>query len=251
MLKKSLCAVAVAVAAAGLADGQDAPKTEAKKDAAAETPAATATEMNAEQRAAYAIGRNIGSNIKRQGLGSLDADLLARGIREALKGEKSALSDEELQAAIGELQNIMERKKAEAGKSNLEAGRKYLEANGKKEGVKTTKSGLQYLVLRAGNGQTPKATDTVQTHYRGRLIDGSVFDQSYEGENPAATDKPAEFPVNGVISGWTEALQLMKVGDKWRLFIPSELAYKERGAGGDIGPNSTLVFEIELIGIQK
>ena len=122
--------------------------------------------------------------------------------------------------------------------------------NAKKEGVKSTKSGLQYKVIKSGTGATPKATDSVMTHYKGRLTDGTVFDGSYEGDAPAATDKTVDFPVNGVIKGWTEALQLMKVGDKWQLFIPSELAYGERGAGGDIGPHATLVFEIELIGIK-
>ena len=131
------------------------------------------------------------------------------------------------------------------GEVNKQQGAAFLAANKSKPGVKTTASGLQYKVLKAGNGPTPKATDKVRTHYHGTLIDGTVFDSSVQ------RGEPAEFPVSGVIRGWTEALQLMKVGDKWQLFIPSELAYSARGAGGVIGPNSTLVFEIELLEILK
>jgi FKBP-type peptidyl-prolyl cis-trans isomerase FklB len=129
------------------------------------------------------------------------------------------------------------------GKNKAE-GEKFLADNKKKEGIKTTASGLQYKVITAGTGKTPKATDTVKTHYRGTLINGTEFDSSYK------RGEPAEFPVNGVIKGWTEALQLMKEGAKWQLFIPSELAYGERGAGRDIGPNSTLIFDIELISVK-
>jgi FKBP-type peptidyl-prolyl cis-trans isomerase FklB len=127
---------------------------------------------------------------------------------------------------------------------NKAEGEKFLADNKKKEGIKTTASGLQYKVIKDGTGKTPKATDTVSTHYRGTLISGKEFDSSYK------RGEPAEFPVNGVIKGWTEALQLMKEGAKWQLFIPSELAYGERGAGQDIGPNSTLIFDIELLSVK-
>ena len=131
----------------------------------------------------------------------------------------------------------MEAKRKTDGEKNLKDGEAFLAANAKKEGVKTLPSGLQYKVLKSGSGKTPKATDTVKTHYHGTLIDGTVFDSSVE------RGEPVEFPVNGVIPGWTEALQLMKEGDKWQLFVPAKLAYGERGAGGKIGPNSTLIFE--------
>ena len=137
-----------------------------------------------------------------------------------------------------------------AAEKNKKAGVAFLAANAKKTGVKTTKSGLQYSVLRAGKGVRPKATDTVEVHYRGQLIDGSVFDQSFKGKVPAKADQTVKFAANRVIKGWTEALQLMNVGSVYRLVIPSELGYGTRGAGQDIGPNSVLVFEVHLLGIE-
>jgi FKBP-type peptidyl-prolyl cis-trans isomerase FklB len=127
----------------------------------------------------------------------------------------------------------------------LKDGETFLAENGKKEGVKTLASGLQYKVVKAGTGKTPKATDTVKVHYNGTLVDGTVFDSSIQ------RGEPASFPVNQVIAGWTEALQLMKEGDKWQLYIPAKLAYGEQGAGGKIGPNSTLIFDVELLSIEK
>jgi FKBP-type peptidyl-prolyl cis-trans isomerase len=135
----------------------------------------------------------------------------------------------------------MQKKESEA---NIAAGKKFLEENKKKKGVTVTASGLQYEVVKQGNGATPKATDTVKVHYKGTLLDGTEFDSSYK------RGQPASFPVNGVIKGWTEALQLMKVGDTFKLVIPADLAYGERGAGGMIGPNATLVFEVELLGVE-
>jgi FKBP-type peptidyl-prolyl cis-trans isomerase FklB len=139
----------------------------------------------------------------------------------------------------------MESKKRDQGDANMKEGKSFLEANAKKSGVKVLPSGLQYQILTDGKGKSPKATDVVKTHYRGTLISGKEFDSSY------ARKEPAEFPVNGVIKGWTEALQLMKEGSKWKLFIPSELAYGAQGAGADIGPNSTLIFEVELLSVKS
>ena len=143
-----------------------------------------------------------------------------------------------------EMMAQMETKQKAAGEKNLKDGEAYLAANTKKEGVKATKSGLQYKVLKEGKGKTPKATDSVKVHYHGTLIDGSVFDSSVE------RGEPISFPVGGVIAGWTEALQLMKEGDKWQLVIPSKLAYGEQGPGGKIGPNSTLIFDVELLAVE-
>lgn len=219
---------------------------------AQEKPAAIPGLTTPQQKASYAIGLNIGRSIKGQGLTAenVDVQALTRAISDALSGREPAMSREEIQAAFSGLQKMIQENAAKAGEKNLETGRKFLAANAKKAGVKTTKSGLQYTVIKAGNGATPTKADTVTTHYKGRLINGTVFDGSYKGEAPAAGDQTISFPVGGVIAGWTEALQLMKVGAHWQLFIPSELAYKERGAGGDIGPNETLIFDIHLIGIK-
>jgi FKBP-type peptidyl-prolyl cis-trans isomerase FklB len=138
----------------------------------------------------------------------------------------------------------MQAKEAEAGAKNIKAGEAFLAENAKKDGVKTTASGLQYKVVKSGSGKTPGLNDTVKVHYHGTLIDGTVFDSSVD------RGEPVTFPVNGVIPGWTEALQLMKVGDKWQLVIPAKLAYGENGAGGKIGPNSVLQFDVELLAIE-
>lgn len=198
-------------------------------------------------RASYAIGVDIGKSLSRQGL-ELDPKALAAGLGDALGG-KPALNDEELRDALMALQKEFaakrEAKQAAAGAENLKKGETFLAENGKKEGVKSTASGLQYKVQKAGAGKTPKATDTVKVHYHGTLIDGTVFDSSVD------RGEPVSFPVNGVIPGWVEALQLMKVGDKWTVYIPSKLAYGERGAGEKIGPNSALIFDVELLEIEK
>ncbi len=196
-------------------------------------------------KVSYSIGVDIGTNMKRQKL-DLDPKALAAGIADALSG-KPALTPEEMQKVLSEFQN-QEREKAQtrakaAGEENTKAGKEYLAANATKEGVKTTTTGLQYKVVKSGAGKTPKASDTVKVHYTGKLIDGTVFDSSVE------RNEPAEFGVDQVIPGWTEILQLMKEGDKWQVAIPSNLAYGERGAGSDIGPNSTLLFEIELLSV--
>lgn len=200
-----------------------------------------------EKKASYSIGVNFVSRLKKEGA-DLDIDALIYGMRDAEAGKTPALSDEEMAQAVNELQTKMQSDKlAELqamATANLEAGKAFLEANAKKEDVITTDSGLQYKVLEEGSGASPTADDTVVTQYEGRLIDGTVFDSSYE------RGEPATFPVNGVIPGWTEALQLMKVGAKWRLFVPADLAYGEAQRGPQIEPNSTLIFDIELLDIN-
>jgi FKBP-type peptidyl-prolyl cis-trans isomerase FklB len=202
---------------------------------------------DAKQRASYAIGANIGADMKRQEL-DLDAKLLGAGLADGFAG-KAALTDVEIRAALDgfreEMTKKMQARQATAGAENLKKGQAFLAANAKKEGVKTTESGLQYKVLKSGTGATPKRTDSVKVHYHGTLIDGTVFDSSVE------RGEPISFAVTGVIPGWTEALQLMKVGDKFQLYLPSKLAYGEEGAGGKIGPNSVLIFDVELLGIEK
>jgi FKBP-type peptidyl-prolyl cis-trans isomerase FklB len=198
------------------------------------------------QKASYAIGADIASNIKRQGM-DLDPKAIAAGITDTFAG-KTQLTDAEMKEVLAEfrtqMMSQMETKQKAAGEKNLKDGEAYLAANAKKEGVKATKTGLQYRVLKEGKGKTPKATDSVKVHYHGTLIDGSVFDSSVE------RGEPISFPVGGVIAGWTEALQLMKEGDKWQLVIPSKLAYGEQGPGGKIGPNSTLIFDVELLAVE-
>jgi len=198
------------------------------------------------QKASYAIGADIASNIKRQGM-DLDPKAIAAGINDTFAG-KTQLTEAEMKEVLAEFRTQMmaqmETKQKASGDKNLKDGEAYLAANTKKEGVKATKTGLQYKVIKEGKGKTPKATDSVKVHYHGTLIDGSVFDSSVE------RGEPISFPVGGVIAGWTEALQLMKEGDKWQLVIPSKLAYGEQGPGGKIGPNSTLIFDVELLAVE-
>ena len=199
-----------------------------------------------EQRVSYCIGADIGKTFQEQGI-DIDVKALSSGIADSLVGQ-SALSEEEIKTVMTafqqEMMSKMQAKQATASTENLQAGQTFLAENGKKDGVKVLPSGLQYKVLKSGEGRTPAATDKVKTHYHGTLIDGTVFDSSVERGDPVS------FPVNGVIPGWTEALQLMKEGDKWQLFIPADLAYGEQGAGARIGPNSALVFEIELLAVE-
>jgi FKBP-type peptidyl-prolyl cis-trans isomerase len=212
---------------------------------AAETVKAPFTSVT--QQRSYAIGRNIGMNLKQQEL-QLDAEQLLKGMKDALAGQPSLLTDAEMEQTLGALQQEMQAKQQEktaaAGAKAAKEGEAYLAANAAKPGVVTLPSGLQYKVLTAGTGKKPAATDTVVVHYRGTLTDGTEFDSSYK------RNQPAKFKVNQVIAGWTEALQLMPVGSKWQLVIPAKLAYGERGAGGAIPPNSVLVFEVELQGIE-
>ena len=195
----------------------------------------------------YSLGYQFGQNLKTQGV-DINLDVYTSGIRDALDGKDSLISQEEIRAVISELQKRVmaarQKEVKEKSEKNLAEGKAFLDENKKREGVKTLPSGLQYKVLVEGSGKTPKATDTVIVHYRGTLINGSEFDSSYK------KGQPSTFQVNGVIRGWSEALQLMKVGSKWQLFIPSELAYGERAVGGQIPPNSTLIFEVELISVK-
>jgi FKBP-type peptidyl-prolyl cis-trans isomerase FklB len=206
------------------------------------------TELKDEkEKVSYSIGLDIGNTFKKQNM-DINPDILQAGLRDALSGKTPLLNDEQVKETMAEYSKTMMEAQAnrakEAGKKNLEIGAKFLAENKGKEGVKTTPSGLQYKVLKEGSGTPPTAVDTVETHYRGTLINGTEFDSSYK------RNEPATFPVNAVIKGWTEALQLMKPGSKYQLFIPADLAYGERGAGQDIGPNETLIFEVELLGVK-
>jgi len=199
---------------------------------------------NQKEKMSYIIGMDIGSNLKRQSI-DVDPNILARGIRDALSAAQSLLTEQEIQDTLAAFRKERAAKQEEVGKKNKNDGETFLIGNRKKEGVKALASGLQYKVIRAGTGKKPKINDSVTTHYRGTLIDGTEFDSSYK------RGELASFPVSGVIPGWTEALQLMEEGAKWQLFVPSNLAYGERGTGDVIGPNATLIFEIELISIQE
>lgn len=196
-------------------------------------------------RLSYTLGHQIGQSLKRDGF-DVDPAVIAQAIGHVLGGAKPALTQQEMQAVMtASRDKRMEALKEQAGK-NLKAGQEFLAANKTKKDVVTLPSGLQYKVLKAGKGDRPKATDTVTVHYRGTLIGGKEFDSSI------ARGQPATFPVNGVIKGWQEVLPLMSVGSKWQAFIPADLAYGTHGtAGGGIGPNEALIFEIELIEIKK
>jgi len=200
---------------------------------------------NQKDKISYIIGMDIGTNLKKQSI-DIDSNILAKGVKDALAGTKPLLTEQEIQETMMAFQKEMMAKQAEVAKKNKAEGEVFLTENKKKEGVKTLLSGLQYKVIKAGTGKKPKSTDTVTAHYRGTLINGTEFDSSYK------RGQPATFPVSGgMIPGWTEALQLMEEGAKWQLFIPPNLAYGEQGAGRDIGPNATLIFEIELVSIQE
>jgi len=193
------------------------------------------------EKVSYALGLSLGNNLSQSGVTELDYNKFAQGIKDVLEKNKPEISYQETQAVISdffqELQSKMFQK-------NIDEGKAFLAENAKRAEVVTLPSGLQYEILTEGTGETPKSSDTVEVHYHGTLIDGSVFDSSYN------RGEPAVFGVTQVISGWVEALQLMPVGSKWKLFIPSELAYGERGAGQAIAPHSTLVFDVELLSIK-
>jgi len=199
-------------------------------------------------KASYAIGLNIGKSMKKDAV-DIDTSILLRGLKDGLAGSKPLLTDDEARASMVALQTDLRKKQEEKmlvqGEANKKAGEAFLSENKTKDGVVTLPSGLQYKILTEGTGPKPAATDTVVCNYKGTLLDNTEFDSSYK------RGQPATFPVSGVIKGWTEALQLMPVGSKWQLFIPSDLAYGARGGpGGGIGPNATLVFEVELMSIQ-
>ncbi len=197
---------------------------------------------DSKDKVSYSIGLNIGLNLKKQNV-SINPDTFVLGLKDALAG-KPQMTDEQVKETMTAFEKEMIDKQKAAGVKNGADGEKFLAENKKKEGVKTTASGLQYKVVKEGSGAQPKEKDTVMANYRGTLIDGTEFDSSY------TRGQPATFPVSGVIKGWTEALQMMKVGSKYQLFIPANLAYGERAMGPDIGPNSTLIFEVELLDVK-
>lgn len=205
------------------------------------------TPKTKKEKVSYSIGVNVGKNMKMQEL-DLDQKLLLQGIKDGLNDSKIVMSEKEIEETLNAFQQEMMSKVQAKQKidrdKNKKEGDAFLAANKQKEGVVTLPSGLQYRILTNGTGPKPTAGDTVQCHYRGTLINGTEFDSSIK------RGKPAEFPLGKVIKGWTEALQLMPVGSKWQLFIPSELAYGEHGAGQIIGPNATLIFEVELLSIK-
>ena len=233
-------------------------KTDAapEKKAEATASASSGSFTNEAQKLGYSIGIDVGNTLKQQFSGmDVDLNAIADGLKDSFAG-KPKLTEAEMKKVVDAFrEKMMEKMMADQAKrqekasadapKNLEAGKKFLEENAKKPGVKTTASGLQYQVIKEGDGPTPKPTDTVSVHYKGTLIDGTEFDSSY------SRGEPTSFGVGDVIKGWTEGLQLMKVGSKYKFFIPSNLAYGERGAGGQIGPNSTLVFEVELLKIEN
>ncbi len=243
----------LAATAALLIAGCDQPS----KAKATATPPATGASSAATEAVAltsdaskfsYAVGMNFGSSLQRFPV-KLDKAALLAAVQASINGEKTQLTPKEAQTII---QSVMKKQQEKAmfkrkakGEKNKKEGAAFLAENAKKEGVHTTASGLQYMILREGDGPSPKPTDTVKVNYKGTLIDGTVFDSSYD------RGQPISFPLNGVIKGWTEGLQLTKVGGKIRLFIPSDLAYGSRGAGGKIGPNATLIFDVELLGIEQ
>ncbi|MBC6990078.1 FKBP-type peptidyl-prolyl cis-trans isomerase [Hymenobacter sp. BT491] len=203
------------------------------------------------EQISYIIGRDLARNFAQQGL-DLNIDVLADSLKEGIAGQPSRLTQEQMRDAMAQLQAQMEAQEAQNGGGQpqgggdaKEAGEAFLAENQNKPGVTTLPSGLQYEILTEGTGKKPTRSSSVTTHYHGTLIDGTVFDSSYQ------RGEPATFPVNGVIAGWTEALQLMPEGSKWRLYIPSELAYGTRGAGRDIGPNSALIFDVELLRVNN
>ncbi|MGD1043801.1 MAG: FKBP-type peptidyl-prolyl cis-trans isomerase [Bacteroidota bacterium] len=205
------------------------------------------TPKTTKEKTSYSIGVNVGKDLKMkmkmQEL-NIDPAFLLLGIRDAVNGSKTVMSDKEMEATLMAFQQEMMGKMQAKAEKNKKEGETFLAANKKKDGVITLPSGLQYKILKSGTGAKPTASQTVKCNYRGTLIDGTEFDSSYK------RGEPAEFPVGGVIKGWIEALQLMSVGSKWQLFIPSDLAYGPNGAGQMIGPNATLIFDIELLSIK-
>jgi FKBP-type peptidyl-prolyl cis-trans isomerase FklB len=244
-----------AAGTAHAADPKPAAKPADKPAAAAAAPAAQPAAAPAspgagwslEDKAGYIIGLNLGNNLRNQGI-PVTADQIIKGLRDGLGNAKAQLSEAEIQSAMGEFQQQMMAKQQEkmkaVGDKNKQEGEAFLASNKTKAGVKTTASGLQYEVLQQGSGPNPKPTDKVTVNYKGTLLDGKVFDSSYD------RGQPVTFGVNQVIPGWVEALQLMNVGSKYKLTIPANLAYGESGAGGDIGPNAVLQFEVELLKIE-
>ncbi|HET9839000.1 MAG TPA: FKBP-type peptidyl-prolyl cis-trans isomerase [Candidatus Angelobacter sp.] len=270
-MRKPLIAAAIIVATGAVLLGSSVAQTTGKSQTApaktqstapAKKPAAPAASptpksenaspfTNEKDKVSYALGMNIaaslGANLKRQNV-EINHDVLIQAIKDGLSGGKTLMTEAEAQNTLrqfmSELQQKQEQKMKEAGENNKKEGDAFLAANKSKPGVVALPDGLQYKIVKEGTGPKPAPTDTVSVNYRGTLINGTEFDSSYK------RGEPATFPVGGVIKGWTEALQLMPVGSKWELYIPSDLAYGARGAGADIGPNATLLFEVELLSIK-
>ncbi len=249
-----LLAVAVAAGAqqSGQSNQQPAQKptaqgTQTAQPAAPAAPNTAGKPESLEDRASYSIGLNLGRSLKTNDI-KANTDLLIKGLRDGLAGQ-ALLTDAEMQSTMQEFQQQLqaqqEAKQKVIGEKNKTEGEAFLAKNKARQGVKTTASGLQYEVLTEGTGPTPKATDTVTVNYKGTLMDGTEFDSSYE------RGQPATFVLNQVIPGWTEGVQLMKAGSKYKFYIPAALGYGERGAGGVIGPNAPLVFEVELLSIGQ
>lgn len=196
-----------------------------------------------ETQASYGVGFQMGEQLKANPFEGLSIDAVVEGVKDAFLGNDAKVDNEALRVAFNEIHQRMQAAKAEQHKGAIAEGEAFLAENGQREEVTVLESGLQYEVINSGEGEKPTASSTVRTHYHGTLIDGTVFDSSYD------RGQPAEFPVGGVIRGWTEALQLMSVGDKWRLYVPYQLAYGEQGAGAAIGPYATLIFDVELLDI--
>jgi FKBP-type peptidyl-prolyl cis-trans isomerase FklB len=219
----------------------------AAKATGAKTAVAAPALTTQKEKRSYAIGADLGNKLKQSQV-DVDPTVLTRAMKDVLSGAKPAMSDDEVRTTLMDLTKELQEKQASLNKEKLEKnhkeGQDFLAANKSKEGVVTLPSGLQYKIVKAGDGAKPTAADTVVCNYKGTLIDGKEFDSSFK------RGQPATFPVGGVIKGWTEALQLMSVGSKWQLFIPPDLAYGDRQAGPDIPPGSTLIFEVELMSIQ-
>ena len=225
-----------------------APPAKAPAAAPAQTPTPAPTFKTQKEKVSYAIGMEMGKGVKSQGI-DVDPSILAQGLRDAMSGAKPQMTEDELKQVITGLQQEMRQKQMQmqqaAAAENKTKGDAFLAENSKKDGVVALPDGLQYKILSAGTGKKPAETDTVMCNYKGTFLDGTEFDSS------AQAGKPVPFEVKNVIPGFKEVLQLMPVGSKWQVFIPSSLAYGERGAGNVIGPNAALIFEIELVSIQE
>lgn len=224
-------------------------KPAAKPVARPASPSSGVSLRTSNDSLSYSIGLNIAQNMKQQGLTNINPTVLAKAIEDVMKDQSMSMTPEQANVVLGAyMQKQMAVRQAESAKAaegNKKIGTAFLAENKNKPGVVTTTSGLQYIVEKVGNGAKPTTSDRVKVHYTGRLIDGKVFDSSEQ------RGQPAEFGVTEVIRGWTEVLQLMPVGSRWKVFIPSDLAYGDRGAGADIGPGSTLIFDVELLDIVK
>jgi|SRR5437868_6441232 FKBP-type peptidyl-prolyl cis-trans isomerase FklB len=223
-------------------------KTAAKKPAATSKTTPGISLKTQKEKASYALGMSIGSGLHRQGI-PVDAAIVARGLRDAMGSGKTLMTEEEMRSTLQQLRADVGKEQASkahaAGETNRKEGDAFLAANKAKEGVTTLPDGLQYKILKEGTGPKPTVNDTVTVNYRGTLVNGKEFDSSYK------SGKPVSFPVNGVIKGWTEALQLMPVGSKWELYIPADLAYGDNPPDPSIGPGNTLIFEVELLSIGE